>query len=292
MRKTQSTAGAWLFVVILVVGIVGAICQWFAEHPALDGCIGVAFLIAVGKGLSKRHQRALAVVAYNQSMLTLTEAIIAEHAAELRIRRKQLTNTLNYGLIDDSKWLDEVEFFIDQVIGQQDLDIRSSPVRLVAVRLAITEATENFAASRVSFSADMDPIAYEHMVADALTDLGWQTRLTKGSGDQGIDVIAEMREKRVVIQCKRYASAIGNAAVQEAFAGKSFENADYAAVVSNANFTRSARQLANSTQVILLHHDELSKLRDHIFGTETPEHTAPRMLPAAASGLAKASAAI
>jgi restriction system protein len=105
----------------------------------------------------------------------------------------------------------------------------------------------------------MDPIAYEHMVADRLRDLGWETRLTKGSGDQGIDVIAELREKRVVIQCKRYSSSIGNAAVQEAYAGKAFEDADYAAVVSNAKYTPGARSLADSTRVIVLHHDELSQ---------------------------------
>jgi HJR/Mrr/RecB family endonuclease len=82
-------------------------------------------------------------------------------------------------------------------------------------------------------------------------------------------VIAEMRGKRVVIQCKRYTSSIGNSAVQEAFAGKSFESADHAAVVSNAEFTRGARQLADTTHVILLHHDELSKLERQIFGTVT-----------------------
>jgi HJR/Mrr/RecB family endonuclease len=289
LRKTQSMAGAWLFIVIVLLGVVGAICQWLVDHPAFAGGIGVAFLITVAKGISNRRQRALAVVTYNQAMLTLTETIIAGHAAELEIRRKQLTSTLNYGLIDNSKWLNEIEFFIDQVITPKGCDVRSAPERVLAVREMIDAATANYINSRVCFSADMDPIAYEHMVADALTDFGWQTRRTKGSGDQGIDVIAEMRDKCVVIQCKRYASAIGNAAVQEAYAGKSFENADYAAVVSNASFTRSARQLAKSTQVILLHHDELAQLQTHIFGTETWEHKEPAVLPALLSGLAKSS---
>src|SRR5260370_20799459 len=78
-----------------------------------------------------------------------------------------------------------------------------------------------------------------------------------------------MREKRVVVQCKRYASAIGNSAVQEAYAGKSFERDDYAAVVSNAKFTPGARQLAETTGVILLHHEELGQLEVRIFGTST-----------------------
>jgi hypothetical protein len=144
----------------------------------------------------------------------------------------------------------------------------------------IGTATADYGSSRTGFSVNMDPIAYEQMVADGLRDLGWQTRLTKGSGDQGVDVIAEMR---VVIQCKLYASSIGNAAVQEAYAGKAFENADYAAVVSNAKYTPGARSLADSTRVILLHHDELMLLEEQIFETETWRSLAPGV-PAVGTG--------
>jgi len=206
---------------------------------------------------------------WHENTLIRSEFIITLHAAELIVRRRQLTTSSNYGLIDNSQWLQEVDFFIDEVIESAGGDVRASEERLRTVRQMIDTATAGFATSRASFSPDMDPVEYEQMVADTLTGLGWQTRLTKGSGDQGIDVVAEMRGKRVVIQCKRYASAIGNSAVQEAFAGKSFECADYAAVVSNAGFTRSARQLADSTHVMLLHHDELSRLELQIFGTVT-----------------------
>ena len=70
-----------------------------------------------------------------------------------------------------------------------------------ATTMGSPSATAHFASSQVLFSPDMDPIEYEQMVADSLTDLGWQTWLTKASGDQGIDVIAEMRGQRVAIQC-------------------------------------------------------------------------------------------
>lgn len=63
--------------------------------------------------------------------------------------------------------------------------------------------------------------------------------------------------KSLVVQAKRYAGTAGNAAVQEAFAGKQFMGANYAAVVSPAQFTKSAVQLANTTGVALLHLDKL-----------------------------------
>jgi restriction system protein len=214
-----------------------------------------------------RYKDTLVSAEPHDNTLIRSEFIITQHTPELIVRRRQLTTTSNYGLVDDSQWLQEVEFFIDEVIDKSGGEVRSSIEQLCTVRQMIDTATAGFASSRVSFSPDMDPIEYEQMVADSLTDLGWDTRLTKVSGDQGIDVIAEMRGKRVVIQCKRYASSIGNSAVQEAFAGKSFEHADYAAVVTNAEYTRSARQLADTAHVILLHHDELSRLELQIFGT-------------------------
>lgn len=80
---------------------------------------------------------------------------------------------------------------------------------------------------------------------------------TPASGDQGIDVIASYGNVKAVFQCKKYAQPVGNGAVQEIVAGKQFERADIAAVVSNATFTTSAKQLASTTGVHLLHYSEL-----------------------------------
>ncbi len=80
------------------------------------------------------------------------------------------------------------------------------------------------------------------------------------TGDQGADLIAEAHGRRIVIQCKFHARPIGNKAVQEAFAGLGFHGGDVAVVVSNASYTRSARQLAEANGVILVHHDQLPDL--------------------------------
>jgi restriction system protein len=185
--------------------------------------------------------------------LIVAFAIINEHAKELRIRRKQLTVQQSYGLIDDSKWQTERNIFASGVIEPVTGSLDDNKTRQ-AVEHAINRVTRNFASSSTPFHPGMDPLQYEALVADLLRDFGWATRLTKGSGDQGIDVIAEMRGKKVVIQCKLYSSTVGNAAVQEAIAGMRFEDANFAAVVSNSTFTQSAKQLATKTGVLLLHH--------------------------------------
>lgn len=103
----------------------------------------------------------------------------------------------------------------------------------------------------------MEAIQFEHFCAQIARQAGWDARVTQGSGDQEIDVIANSAAHKAVLQCKKGKTPVGNKAVQEIVAGKFFENADFAAVVSNASFTRSARQLASSTGVAFLHHSAL-----------------------------------
>ena len=79
-------------------------------------------------------------------------------------------------------------------------------------------------------------------------------RTTSASGDQGIDIIAERHGKTYGIQCKYYSRPVGNAAVQEAYAGMTYYHCDSAAVMTNASFTRSARSLAEETGVELWEH--------------------------------------
>jgi HJR/Mrr/RecB family endonuclease len=111
---------------------------------------------------------------------------------------------------------------------------------------------------------NLSPIEFEHYCADILKAHGWQVRVTQASGDQGIDVIGKYNNKTVAFQCKKYSNPVGNKAVQEIIAGKQFINADMAAVVTNATYTESAKQLANATNVYLLHYSELKYFAEKI----------------------------
>jgi restriction system protein len=204
------------------------------------------------------------------------QQIVNEHSHELTIRRKQLTIHVPDGGIDDSHWQKEVSFFIEQIVEPQTSHLSNSGECAIQVRQMIEVTTANYLLSRVSFSLDRDPLPFEHLVADALADLGWTTCFVNGDGDRGIDVVAEMREKRVVIQCQYAASPIHHTIVMEAYAGKTFDT-DYVAIVSNSTFTRNARWHAAGTRVILLHHNELTQLEERIFGTDSWRRFAPRM---------------
>jgi hypothetical protein len=94
----------------------------------------------------KRAQAKAGLVSTSQhnNMLALSESIIVKHSAELISRRRQLTRPSSEGQ-DDSRWLQEVECFIDEVIEVSGGDARSSPERLRAVRWMIASATAQFA---------------------------------------------------------------------------------------------------------------------------------------------------
>lgn len=105
----------------------------------------------------------------------------------------------------------------------------------------------------------MTPLQYEQHCAALLSDAGWQAKTTPRN-DQGVDVVAEIRGVRAVIQCKKYKNRVGNAAVQEIAAGRRHYGAHIAAVVCPMGYTKSSVELARSNGVLLLHHSELAGL--------------------------------
>jgi hypothetical protein len=88
---------------------------------------------------------------WHNDMLALSESIVVKHAAELTDRRRQLTITSNNGQ-DDSRWLQEVECFIDEFIEKSGGHVRGSPGTLRAVKWMIAGATAQFALPAVAFS--------------------------------------------------------------------------------------------------------------------------------------------
>jgi len=98
----------------------------------------------------------------------------------------------------------------------------------------------------------MNGYQYEHQCAKSLRKKGfYNVKVTKGSGDQGIDIIAYKRGKKYGIQCKYYTYPVGNKAVQEAFAGAKFYDCKKSVVLTNNTFTKSAKELAEKIGVDL-----------------------------------------
>jgi restriction system protein len=220
--------------------------------------------------------------------------LLTPHILTLIVKRSQTVYKDDYGNEKFERWLQEIDYFIDNVLVKGDLvnqflnesetigrDIPEKTteiLRLLAemklsarkgmrglvdhrVNLAISEGIGQIEKTDV---ADIDGISFEHHCADMLRNSGWEARVTQSSADQGIDIIASRGGMKGVFQCKKYSQPVGNSAVQEVIAGKVFERASFAVVVSNNSYTQSARQLANAAGVHLIHFSELPTLADKL----------------------------
>ena len=157
----------------------------------------------------------------------------------------------DYGSRNLHIWHEEVGKFLSSVSFFPKAMNKDLAAVIVTAMVEDLVAGDNIE-SVFDFDEIISAYDFEEKCAEELSRAGWSTKVTSGSGDQGIDVLAEKETIRVVIQCKLYSKAVGNKAVQEAIAGKAFEKADYAAVVAPNGYTRSAKELAERDGVFLL----------------------------------------
>ncbi len=99
---------------------------------------------------------------------------------------------------------------------------------------------------------DMEGHEFEAFCADLLERSGFRdVEVTRGSGDYGIDILAEKDGVTYAVQCKRYSAPVGVKAVQEAYAGRDFYDRMVGAVMTNQYFTSPAVEAAEKLKILL-----------------------------------------
>jgi hypothetical protein len=133
----------------VVIGLPIGVFIWFvSDHSAIVATVGSLLVVSIINMLWENHhatsaspKAAYVWATHNQRVLALAETLIDRHATELSLRRKQLTVTLGSGVVDNSKWLQEIDFFIDNLMKDQGCDVRDSPSRLQKIKKMINTAT-------------------------------------------------------------------------------------------------------------------------------------------------------
>lgn len=122
----------------------------------------------------------------------------------------------------------------------------------------------------------MDGHQYEQKCAQYLREQGYtNVTVTRGSGDQGVDITAMKDGKKYAIQCKYYEGNVGNKAIQEVYAGAAFYNCSVAMVITNSFFTKSAKELAKKLKVILVEDINAIKLMESSQAAKSTEQPTP-----------------
>ncbi len=93
---------------------------------------------------------------------------------------------------------------------------------------------------------------FEYYCAELLKQNGFlEVEVTRGSGDYGIDILAEKDGVTYAIQCKCYTAPVGVKAVQEAYAGRDYYDRMVGAVLTNQYFTQPATEAAKKLKILL-----------------------------------------
>jgi hypothetical protein len=102
-----------------------------------------------------------------------------------------------------------------------DDDLRQKQHLLEQLRRAIQDAKvkERHKLLAIDLPALSGP-EFEQFLERVFKALGYEVTLTKGSYDQGVDLIIKNGKEQVAIQAKGYQGAVGNEAVQQAVSGR------------------------------------------------------------------------
>ncbi|WOI34189.1 restriction endonuclease [Tritonibacter scottomollicae] len=252
---------------LIILGIVVGV-PIFVGQKILEGDLttiaivgGTVALIIGWKISSRRRGEQLAEEAQRQVL-----EVANRHKEALARLYRQKVYYGEYGELRLEAFDKAIRYFFENVL-LPELDVSEDILQLPQfyqyVVAAVYSTAENTEIEGVCIdSIPEDPFEFEHWTAEVLNQHGWVAQATQGSGDQGSDVVAIFDSHKCIIQCKLYNGTVGNKAVQEVDAARTFFDGDSAVVVGKSGYTRSARQLAQKNKVLLVDVADLPKLAD------------------------------
>ncbi len=104
---------------------------------------------------------------------------------------------------------------------------------------------------------------FEHFCAELLVKQGFgDVAVTKGSGDYGVDILAERDGITYAFQCKCHSEAVGIRAVQEVYAGRDYYDCMVGVVLTNQYFTTPAVNAAKKLKILLWDREYLESMME------------------------------
>lgn len=196
---------------------------------------------------------------------TTTDRTVFETSlTELKDTLQNLIKYEKYGIFNSSSPRHDLQ----ELLNKEDSARKALEDRIINEAFnhsaSVQEPTTTATHSRPNYD-NMEGHDFEYFCADLLRKNGFiNVEVTQGSGDHGIDILAEKDDISYAIQCKCYSSNIGNAAVQQAHTGKSLYKKNVAVVLTNRYFTAQAKEEAQQLGVKLWDRDKLNVLIDKV----------------------------
>src|ERR1039458_8688672 len=195
-----------IFGTLVAVGALWVVVQLLSSHAFLQGAtllLLISVAIPAAYVIVRRQQQSEA----RRTLLEKTQAIVGSKIDPLVRSRAQRVRQDAYGMWQMGEWEKEKSRFIAQHIepsltARELTAFRRDPILVRnMIEARIGRAKQEMPVFR-SFSDDMTPTEFEKFCAEQLCQAGWSARVTSQSRDQGVDVVAEKNQVRVVLQCR------------------------------------------------------------------------------------------
>lgn len=126
-------------------------------------------------------------------------------------------------------------------------------ILLIAAAVVAVVCARNFFRRRGRGTIDeMEGHDFELFCAQLLEKQGYiDVEVTRGSGDFGVDILAEKDGVTYAVQCKRYQGPVGVDAILRTYAGRDYYDRMVGAVMTNQYFTSPAVEAAKKLKILL-----------------------------------------
>ena len=198
---------------------------------------------------------------HSETQLWFRNSILKDYEAifeALKVKQLNLANDI----YDISKSLRQLLNENYEEFNEDNKQLSSTIVNKLDLIIDFISRYKNVYDTNVKYNIDeMDGHDFERYCANLLIGYGFvNVHVTKGSGDQGVDIIGWYGGYKYAIQCKRYSHKLGNTPIQEVSAGKNYYGCQVGLVITNNYFTEGAVALAKVNNVQLWNRDKLMSL--------------------------------
>ncbi|VGO22045.1 hypothetical protein SCARR_04126 [Pontiella sulfatireligans] len=141
----------------------------------------------------------------------------------------------------------------DRLLNEREQNVRRQRERERQLKIRLEKQKQE------DYWLNLNPYEFEEDVALCLKHCGMvdEVRVTKKSGDEGVDIWAHKGRQKIIIQCKAYASPVGIKDARELLGVKIHLNVPRAILVSRSTFTGSVSDFAHGNGLELIGLEDL-----------------------------------
>ncbi len=149
--------------------------------------------------------------------------------------------------------------YLKKMVTEETFELKKTVSALSRQVSEASEAERKIVQVMPEYWNNLKGVKLEVAISKLMTDCGYLASLTKGSGDGGIDVVARMDSKVLLIQCKGWTKPVGSPVVRD-MAGVASAHNGKGIVVSPNGFSKEAVLFGKKSGVELWDSKRLTQL--------------------------------